>query len=171
MPMPPMPARARSDALLARLGALGLAVRTHEHAAVFTVDEARALRAALPGRHTKNLFLKDKKDRLWLAVADADAAVDLKALRGQLGAATLSFGRPELLRDVLGVAPGSVTPFALINDTNRRVRLALDGALLADGDALLYFHPLVNTRSSAIRAADFQAFLASIAVEPLIVAL
>src|SRR5215475_4373353 len=109
-----MPA-SRQD-LLARLAELGIATHTVEHPAVFTVAESSVLERRLPGGHTKNLFLKDKKDRLFLVVALGHAKIDLKGLHKAVGCERLSFGRPELVREVLGVQPGSVTPFALIND-------------------------------------------------------
>ena len=106
----------RND-LLSRLDALGIVTTTVDHPAVFTVEESKRLRGDLLGGHTKNLFLKDKKGRLWLVVALEDRDVDLKALRKEIGAAQLSFGKPDLLSKVLGLEPGSVTPFGVINDT------------------------------------------------------
>ncbi len=107
---------AREAALYARFGALGISWKTYEHAAVFTVEEAAALYAEQPGGHTKNLFLKDKKDGLWLVVARDDLSIDLNALSKQLQAPRFSFGSAELLVATLGIAPGSVTPFSLMND-------------------------------------------------------
>src|SRR5215471_12383782 len=115
--------------LFARLAELGLAHNTVEHAPVFTVEEAKAHRGELPGIHVKNLFLRNKKEQMWLVVALEDRAVDLKRLGEQLGAGRLSFGSPERLRNYLGVEPGSVTPFAVINDTAHAVRLVLDAGL------------------------------------------
>ena len=106
-------------ALMARLGELHIATTTVRHPPVFTVAESKALRGALPGGHSKNLFLKDKKSVLWLVVAAEDRGIDLKALRPRIGSAGLSFASAETLRQVLGVEPGSVTPFALINDRRR----------------------------------------------------
>ncbi len=147
--------------------ALGIDTKTMRHPAVFTVEEARALRGDLPGWHSKNLFLKDKKGQLWLIVCEEDRPVDLKAFRGRTGAAPLSFAKPELLREVLGVEPGAVTPFAVINDRERRVRVVLDASmLLAD---VLNFHPLVNTATTAIAPADLLAFLGSCGHEPAII--
>ena len=113
-----MPAT-RQD-LFARLAELGIETATVEHEAVFTVAESSRLERELPGGHTKNLFLKDKKGRLFLVVALGHAQIDLKTLHKTLGCDRLSFGKPELLMEVLGVTPGSVTPFALINDRARR---------------------------------------------------
>ncbi len=116
--------------LFARFAELGVDTTTHEHPAVFTVEEARAHCGHLPGGHCKSLFLKDKKGQLWLVVTRDDRVVDLKRLAKALGAKTFSFGKPELLMEVLGVIPGSVTPFGLINDTERRVRVVLDAEMM-----------------------------------------
>jgi Ala-tRNA(Pro) deacylase len=155
------------DDLLARLDALGIAHRTLEHPAVFRVGEGDEVKRALPGGHTKNLFLKDAKGQLWLVSALQDARIDLKALPKALGSARLSFGPAELMADTLGVAPGSVTAFALINDVGRRVRFALDAGLAAADP--VNFHPLVNTATTAVSQDGFRRFLASLGVEPLIV--
>ena len=115
------------EQLIAYLDGLGIETTTHSHPPVFTVEEAQALRGTLPGGHCKNLFLKDKKGRLWLVVALEDSAVDLKTLDKRIGSARLSFGNGDLLREVLGVRPGSVTPFAVINDTGHRVTVGYRG--------------------------------------------
>lgn len=138
--------------LFARLEALGIAHHTVEHPPVFTVEEAKALRGNLPGHHIKNLFLRNKKEEMWLVVALEDRAIDLKRLGEALGAGRLSFGSPERLRRVLGVEPGSVTPFALVNDETQVVRLALDRGLTEGGP--VNAHPLVNTMTTAIASAD-----------------
>jgi Ala-tRNA(Pro) deacylase len=148
---------ASPDDLFERLDALGIAHQTHWHDPVFTVAESQALRGSLPGGHSKNLFLKNKKGDLWLVTAAEDAAVDLKALTKALGAGRLSFGKPDLLLEVLGVEPGSVTPFGLINDAEKRVTFVLDGRLAAMDP--LHFHPLVNNATTAVSAADFRRFL------------
>ena len=115
--------------LFARLDQLGIAHRTAEHPPVFTVEEAKALRGNLSGHHIKNLFLRNKKEEMWLVVALEDRAIDLKRLGEALGAGRLSFGSAERLKRHLGVEPGSVTPLALINDEARAVRLVLDRGL------------------------------------------
>ena len=142
--------------LFARLDALGLAHRTVEHAPVFTVEQAKQHRGALPGHHIKNLFLRNKKEAMWLVVALEDRAVDLKRLGEVLGAGRLSFGSPERLRTFLGVEPGSVTPFALVNDTAHKVTLVLDRGLLEGGP--VNAHPLTNTMTTAISFADLTRF-------------
>ncbi|SKA00940.1 Ala-tRNA(Pro) deacylase [Enhydrobacter aerosaccus] len=142
--------------LFARLDALGLGHRTVEHPPVFTVEEAKAHRGDLPGHHIKNLFLRNKKEEMWLVVALEDRVVDLKRLGEALGAGRLSFGSPDRLRRTLGVEPGSVTPFAVINDTDRRVTLVLDSGLRERGP--INAHPLTNTMTTAIAVADLQRF-------------
>ncbi|WP_158047679.1 prolyl-tRNA synthetase associated domain-containing protein [Skermanella pratensis] len=147
------------EQLISYLDGLGIETTTHSHPPVFTVEEAQALRGTLPGGHCKNLFLKDKKGRLWLVVALEDSAVDLKTLDKRIGSARLSFGNGDLLREVLGVRPGSVTPFAVINDTGHRVTVVLEKAMMAHD--LLNYHPLDNGRTTAIRSADLLKFLSS----------
>ncbi|MBT5297084.1 MAG: prolyl-tRNA synthetase associated domain-containing protein [Rhodospirillaceae bacterium] len=157
---------ATRDDLFNRLDALGIVTETVEHPAVFSVDEAKAARGDLAGSHSKNLFLKDKKGRMWLVVTLEDRAVDTKALRKAIGAAQLSFGKPELLKDVLGIDPGSVTPFAVINDTGGQVSVILDAGLLASEP--LNFHPLVNTATTSISTEDLLAFLRDTGHEPVV---
>ena len=151
--------------LFARLEALGIAHPTVEHPPVFTVEEAKALRGNLPGHHIKNLFLRNKKEEMWLVVALEDRAIDLKRLGEALGAGRLSFGSPERLRRVLGVEPGSVTPFALVNDETQVVRLALDRGLTEGGP--INAHPLVNTMTTAIASADLLRLFAATGHAPL----
>ncbi len=156
---------ATRDDLLARLAQLGIDTTTHEHPPLRTVEESRALRGEIPGAHTKNLFLKDKKGVLWLITALEDTPIDLKTLHKQLGSGRLSFGKPELMREVLGVEPGSVTPFTLINESAREVNFVLDEALLAY--ETLNFHPLVNTATTSIAREDFLKFVVACGHEPL----
>jgi Ala-tRNA(Pro) deacylase len=152
-----MAAHLTPDALFARLDALGIAHRTYTHPPVFTVEEAKALRGTLPGGHCKSLFLKDKKGGLWLVVALEECRVDLKALADALGAPRFSFGSADRLYAVLGVRPGSVTPFAAINDVERLVTVVLQQAMLAHDP--LNYHPLENDRTTAIAPGDLVRFL------------
>lgn len=145
--------------LFARLDTLGLAHRTVEHAPVFTVEQAKAHRGDLPGHHIKNLFLCNKKEEMWLVVALEDRAIDLKRLGEVLDAGRLSFGSPDRLRRVLGVEPGSVTPFAIVNDEAHQVSLVLDRGLQEDGP--INAHPLVNSMTTAIAWPDLQRFFAA----------
>jgi Ala-tRNA(Pro) deacylase len=146
-----------SEGLLARLAGLGIAVRTVEHQPVFTVEEARRHRGDLPGTHTKSLFLRDKKGTMWMVVCREDRALDLKDLAARLGAKHLSFGSPERLLRHLGVIPGAVSPFAVVNDTERLVQVVLDREVLRQDPVNL--HPLDNARTTAIAAADLVRFL------------
>ena len=162
-----MPAATPQD-LYAFLDTHRIAHRTLEHPAVFRVEEGQEIKAALPGGHTKNLFLKDAKGQLWLISAEGHAAIDLKRLHTVIGSARLSFGSAELMEEVLGVTPGSVTAFALINNrTGRRVRFVLDRTL-ADA-AQVNFHPLTNTATTTIDRAGFRNFLDAVGVEPMVV--
>ena len=156
----------RAD-LFAFFDAHGIAHRTLEHPAVFRVGEGDEVKAALPGGHTKNLFLKDAKGQLWLVSALQDARIDLKALPNAIGSARLSFGSASLMAETLGVTPGSVTAFGLINDTGHRVRFVLDAGLAAADP--VNFHPLENTATTAVSQAGFRRFLDALGVTPLIV--
>ncbi len=152
------------DQLLQHLNDLGINTTVTRHDAVFTVEQARALRGEIPGGHCKNLFLKDKKGTLWLIVCLEDAAIDLKALPARIGAARISFGSADLLREVLGVEPGSVTPFALINDTTHQVNVVLDDTMMQKH--VVSYHPLVNTATVTLTPDDLLKFIASCGHEP-----
>lgn len=155
--------------LLARLTALGIETTTVEHPPVFTVDEAKALRGVLPGAHTKNLFVRDRKGVMWLVVALEDRTVDLNALAETLGHRRFSFGSAERLMKHLGVVPGAVTPFAVINDHDGLVSVALDEGLR--GHEPWNFHPLVNSMTTTITASDMLRFLEAVRHPPRWVAL
>ena len=150
--------------LMQCLDRLGAATTTVEHPPLFTVDESRALRGEIPGGHTKNLFLKDKKDRVFLVVAEEDAEIDMKSLHKRIGSARLSFGRPELLVELLGVAPGAVTPFGAINDGAARVQIILDRHLMRH--ERLNFHPLDNSATTTITREELVVFLRHTGHEP-----
>ena len=150
---------ATSDELFAYLDRLGIAHDTVTHPPLFTVEQSRALRGQIPGGHTKNLFLKDKKGALFLVSALEDAAIELKSLHRRLGAARFSFGSAELLRETLGVEPGAVTPFGAINDKARRVRIVLDASMMTH--ATLNYHPLLNTMTTSFARDDLLRFLAA----------
>jgi Ala-tRNA(Pro) deacylase len=160
---PPMPAT--PDELFTYLDNLGVAHQTVRHPAVFTVEEARTLRGEVAGGHTKNLFLRDKKGALYLVVAPEDATIELKSLHRLLGASgRFSFGSAALMRETLGVEPGSVTPFAVINDKDGRVTVILDAAMMAH--ETLSFHPLVNTATTTIARAGLIKFLEATGHKP-----
>ena len=166
VPPAPPPAYDR-DRLLAWMADNGLAPTTHDHPAVFRVDEGHELKAAMPGAHTKNLFLKDRKGRLWLISARQDTVIDLKAAHRLIGADRLSFGNETLLYETLGLTPGSATALGLINDVERRVTFVLDKALW-DAD-IVNFHPLTNTATTGLAQADFRRFMTLIGREPVVV--
>lgn len=160
---------ATRDDLLARFAALGIDTITAEHAPVFTVEEAQALCRDIPGGHCKNLFLKDDRGGLWLIVSLQEARIDLKAAAPKIGSRRLTFGKPDLLMEVLGVEPGSVTPFGLINDAKARVAVILEARMMEH--ETLNFHPLSNDATTSIRSADLLAFIRSLGHAPRIVAL
>jgi Ala-tRNA(Pro) deacylase len=155
------------DELLAFLTAHGIAHTTLEHPAVWRVDDGEEIKAALPGAHTKNLFLKDAKGQLCLISAEGHTQIDLKRLHPVIGSGRLSFGSAELMEEALGVTPGSVTAFALINDPERRVRFVLDRTLW-DAE-LVNFHPLTNTATTAVSQEGFRAFFKAVGVTPMVV--
>jgi Ala-tRNA(Pro) deacylase len=155
---------ATPDDLFALLDTLGIAHSTVTHPPLFTVEQSQALRGQIPGGHTKNLFLKDKKGALFLVVAPEEAAIELKSLHHRLEAGRFSFGSADLLREVLGVEPGSVTPFGAINDTDRRVAVVLDAGLMSH--ATLNCHPLVNTMTTSIASAGLVRFLEATGHKP-----
>jgi Ala-tRNA(Pro) deacylase len=155
--------------LFDRLAGLGIATHTVQHEPVFTVAESSALERELPGAHTKNLFLKDEDGELFLVVAKTSTRVDLKALSRAVPCGRLSFGRPELLLEVLGVPPGSVTAFAVINDERRRVRVIVDAELLNHDS--VNCHPLENAATTNIARDDLLRFIRSCGHEPRVLAL
>jgi Ala-tRNA(Pro) deacylase len=156
---------ATPEEMFAYLDQLGIATTTVTHPPLFTVEQSRDLRGEIEGAHTKNLFLIDRKDRLFLIVAEEDAEIDLKHLHRRIGASgRLSFGKPELLLETLGVEPGSVTPFGAINDRDGRVAVLIDAALAAQDT--MNCHPLVNTRTTRLAVADLLRFLRETGHEP-----
>ena len=149
--------QASPDDLFAYLDALGIAHSTVWHEPLFTVDQSAGLKAQMPGAHTKNLFLKDGEGQLVLIAAEAHGSLKLNPLHKLIGTKRLSFGPAELMTEVLGVVPGSVTAFALMNDREGRVRFLVDAVLAAA--ETVNFHPLVNTGTTAISQADFRRFV------------
>ena len=162
-----MPAT-RAD-LLGLLTTLDIEHETVDHPPIFTVEEGRDFKKSMPGGHSKNLFVKDKKGVLYLAVAWSDTKVDLVGLGKTLGAkGRLSFGKPELMSETLGVIPGAVTPFALINDTAKTIETVIVDRALMEFDRI-WFHPLENTASTSLAAADLLKFMAHCGFEPQII--
>jgi Ala-tRNA(Pro) deacylase len=159
---------ATPDELFAALDRLGIAHPTVRHPPLFTVEQSQGLRGAIPGGHTKNLFLKDKKDTLFLVTALEDASIELKSLHRRLGATgRFSFGSAALMMETLGVTPGAVTPFGAINDTAHRVTVVLDAALMEH--AIINAHPLVNAMTTSIARDDLLKFLGATGHPPRIV--
>jgi Ala-tRNA(Pro) deacylase len=155
--------------LFALLDQLGIAHSTIEHPPIFTVEEGRPWHDKIPGLHCKNLFIKDRNGGIWLVVMPADKRADLARLEKLLAAPRFSFARPELLQEVLELTPGSVTPFGLINDRQRRVTLVLDQQML-DAESV-NFHPLHNTASTTLLAAGLLRFVRALGYDPIIVRL
>ena len=157
----------RND-LFALFDKLAINTKTVEHIPVFTVEEAKKVHDQIPGGHCKNLFCKDEKGSLWLIVALEDARIDLKAAKDRIGSKRLTFGKPELLLEILGVEPGSVTPFGLINDTQAKTNVVLDEAMMRQ--QRLNFHPLKNDATTTISSHDLITFIKATGHNPRIVA-
>lgn len=153
--------------LFQMLDALKIAHKTKYHPPVFTVAESVALRDEVPGAHTKNLFIRDKKDRYFLLTVEENAAVDLKTVHTVLGASgRVSFGRPEKLMEYLGVIPGAVTVFGAINDTDHNVTFVLDSDLMKDD--IINGHPLSNDATTSVARDDLLRFLEATGHTPLV---
>jgi Ala-tRNA(Pro) deacylase len=147
------------------LAGLGIEVTTTRHPPLFTVADSQVLRGEIAGGHTKNLFLKDKKDRFFLVTVGEEAVVDLKQIHHLIGASgRVSFGKPEMLMELLGVVPGAVTVFGLINDTGHHVTVVLDAALM--DNEIVNAHPLTNEATTSIAAADLLGFIRATGHEP-----
>lgn len=153
----PETAPVTAEALLAQLDSLSISYVKHEHPPLFTVDDSKSLRGELSGGHCKNLFLRDKKGAMWLLVCLEDRPIDLKALGALFGGVRLSFGSPDRLMRTLGVIPGAVSPFALINDTERSVTVVLDAEMMRHDP--LNYHPLRNDMTIAVSPADLMRFI------------
>jgi len=150
--------RAGPAELYALLDASGIAYQHHTHPPLYTVADSQALRGELPGGHVKNMFMKDKKGAVWLATCLEDRQIRIRDLEKEVGAKGLSFGKEDLLWELLGVRPGAITPLGLINDTGHRVNVALDRQMLERDP--LNFHPLVNDATTTISKDGFLRFLA-----------
>jgi Ala-tRNA(Pro) deacylase len=148
---------ATPDDLFARLAGLGISTTTLHHPPAFTVEELAAAVGHLPGVSVKNLFFADAKKKMWLVVIPSFRRIDLKKLAGVIGAARLSFGSPDRLMRVLGVTPGSVTPFAVINDPTAQVQVILDADMMTA--PIINAHPLINTMTTSIAPADLMRFI------------
>jgi Ala-tRNA(Pro) deacylase len=160
----PAPLPTSPETLLARLDSHGIPYVLHHHRAVFTVSESLEMERDMPGIHCRNLFVRDKKERMFLISAANETEIDLKALESRLGCARLSFGSPERLWTYLGVRPGSVCPYAIVNDTENLVTPVLD-AYMMRGE-LVNFHPLINTMTIGVAPDDLLKFIRSTGHEP-----
>jgi len=151
------------------LKSLDIEVTTVEHPPLFTVADSQHLRGEIAGGHTKNLFLKDKKDNFFLVTVDEEAVVDLKSIHQIIGASSrVSFGKPEKLMEYLGVVPGGVTVFGAVNDTDHNVQIILDAGLMEND--IINGHPLTNEATTSIKRDDLIRFLAATGHEPRILA-
>ena len=160
--------RNRAGALFGYLDSLGIETRTTWHPAVFTVEASSGVTGSIPGAHTKNLFLKDKKGRIFLVVALQETEVALKSLHQRIGGqGRLSFADAERMNRLLGVYPGAVTAFGVMNDTGGEVRLVVDAAL--QDHEIINAHPLTNTGTTSISRGDLMRFFAATGHDPLIV--
>jgi len=157
------------EALMKALGDAGIDFSLHEHPPLRTVEDSKAFRGDMEGTHVKNLYLRDRKKKNFLVVAQEDRAIDLKSLPDMIGSDRLSFGSADRLFEFLGVRPGAVSPFTLINDTEHRVSLALDAALMQA--ERLYFHPLVNDLTLGVSADGLRRFLEMSGHEPRMISL
>jgi Ala-tRNA(Pro) deacylase len=155
------------DPLATAFTQMGIETTTYEHRPVFTVEEGADFKKLIPGGHTKNLFLKDKKDKVWLVTALDETVIDLKKLPARINSARLSFGNAELMGALLQVTPGSVTPLALLNDVNRQVSPILDAGILAH--EVMNCHPLRNDRTTCLKSQDLVKFMKNLGYDPLIV--
>lgn len=158
---------ATPEDLFARLQELGISTKTIDHPPAYTVEEGGAHVGHLPGVHVKNLFLCDAKKKMWLLTVPWDREVDLKALPSHINSKRLSFGSADRLMRVLGVSPGSVSPFCAINDSDQVVQVVLDAAMMEQD--LINAHPLINTKTTTIKASDLRKFLTALGHEPRIV--
>ena len=158
------------EELLNLLTEIGIEYTNHEHPAVYTVEEAAKYHEGIEGAHSKNLFFKDRKKNLFLVVTLDDKPIQIKDVGNKIGAKGMSFGKPELLMDVLGMIPGAVTPFAAINISDgQEVKIVLDEEMMEKD--LLNFHPLVNTATTTIKSQDLVKFLEHIGQAPEIIRL
>jgi Ala-tRNA(Pro) deacylase len=156
-----------AEQLFTYLDELGIEHQTTEHPPVFTVEEASQWHHKIPGAHCKNLFLKDKKGKLWLVVMPSEKRADLGRIAERAGTVKFSFGNPQLLEEVLGITPGSVTPFALMNDAQKRVTVILDRDMLANEQ--VNYHPLHNAASTTVKSADLLKFIGALGYEPILI--
>lgn len=160
---------ATQNDLMAKFEELGIDTKIVEHAPLFTVEDSKALRGQIDGGHTKNLFVKDKKGALFLLVVGEDAVIDMKTMHKRLECARLSFGKPDLLLEKLGINPGSVTALSVINDPDAQVRIIFDAELMKHDT--INCHPLRNDATLSIKREDLITFVRACGHDPIIMAL
>ena len=154
-----------ADDVLARLADLSIDSVTYDHPPLFTVEDSKAYRGPIPGCHCKNLFLRGKKkSQMWLLSCREDLSVNLKEIGAKLGGQRLSFGSPERLLMYLGVRPGAVSPFALINDPNQSVDVILDKGMMLLSP--LNFHPITNEKTTSISPGNLMKYIKSCGHQP-----
>ena len=158
---------ATPEPLAEKFAALNINAVTYAHPPIFTVEEGRGFKKDIPGGHTKNLFLKDHKGKLFLVTALWGTVIDLKKLPARLNAGRFSFGSAALMEEVLGVTPGSVTPLAVVNDLLRRVTPVLDARMMEE--QTVNCHPLKNDKTTGLSPQDLVRFIESLGYNPLIV--
>lgn len=155
------------ESLLRRLDEAGYRTKTIRHPPLFTVADSKRLRGEISGRHTKNLFLKDKKDNFFLVTVGEDREINLKELHKVIGAASrVSFGKPDKLMEFLGVIPGAVSAFSVVNDADNRVKVVFDRELMNHDE--INAHPLTNEATTTIRREDLIEFMTSVGHRPAI---
>tara|TARA_B100001123_G_C14910439_1_gene867583 strand:- start:172 stop:711 length:540 start_codon:yes stop_codon:yes gene_type:complete len=160
-----MPGMATTDDLFAMLDKFNIPTKTHAHRPVRTVEENRSLRGALPGMHCKTLFFKDRKDGFWLCAMEETLKLNIRTLSDLIGSTRLSFAKPERVKSKLGVEPGAISPFALINNPQNDINMIFDATLMAA--RVVNFHPLVNDRTTAINPDDLLLFIQACGHRPL----
>lgn len=158
---------ATPEDLLALLKAQGIDFTLYNHEAVFSVAESEKVDMAIPGAHTRNLFVRDKKENMFLVTLMSDTKIDLGLLAPLIGAGRLSFGSPDRLMKYLGVTPGSVTPFSIMNDKDHKVTLVLDQEMMKKD--IVNYHPLLNTMTVGLTPADLLKFLENTGRAPQII--
>lgn len=145
------------ESLLAQLDELGIVYTTYTHKAVFTVEESDTIHADMPGMHCRNLFLRDKKKNMFLVVAANETMIDLKKLAPMIDGGRLSFGSADRLWENLGVTPGSVCPFSIVNDTDQNVKIILDQKMMSAD--IVNYHPMINTMTIGLSPKDLVKYI------------
>ena len=154
------------EAVMALLERLDISFSTHHHPPLRTVEDSKQFRDGMDGAHIKNLYMRDRKKKNFLVVADEDRAIDMKTLNEQIGCDRLSFGSADRLFEMLGVRPGAVSPLTLINDADHKVRLVVDAKILRG--EMIYVHPLVNDMTLGIMPEGLQRFFQHCGHDPLV---